>query len=45
MHLLNSIAYDVAVCMSQLFEYYFYSGFIFFGAENVSLLNIHNNLP
>ena len=45
MHLLNSIAYDVAVCMSQLFEYYFYSVFIFFGAENVSLLYIHNNLP
>jgi hypothetical protein len=35
MHLLNSIAYDVAVCMSQLFEYYFYSVFAFFGAENV----------
>lgn len=35
MHLLTSIAYDVAVCMSQLFEYYFYTVFVFFAAENV----------
>jgi len=35
MHLLKSIAYDVAVCMSQLFEYYFYSVFVFFASENV----------
>jgi len=35
MHLLKPIAHDVAICMSQLFEYYFYSVFVFFGAENV----------
>ncbi|CAG7824505.1 unnamed protein product, partial [Allacma fusca] len=34
MHLLKSIAYDVAVCMSQLFEYYFYVVFVYFGSEN-----------
>jgi len=35
MHLFDSIAYDVAVCMSQLFEYYFYAVFNFFTSENV----------
>jgi len=38
MHLLKSIAYDVAVCMSQLFEYYFYSVFMFFASEEVNVL-------
>ena len=37
MHLLKSISYDVAVGMSQLFEYYFYVVFVFFASENVSL--------
>ncbi|OXA57412.1 syndetin [Folsomia candida] len=34
MHLLKAIAYDVAISMSQLFEYYFYSVFVFFATEN-----------
>ncbi|CAL8147667.1 unnamed protein product [Orchesella dallaii] len=34
MHLLKSIAYDVAVCMCQLFEYYFYTIYVFFISEN-----------
>jgi hypothetical protein len=43
MHLLKSIAYDVAVCMSQLFEYYFYTVYVFFAAENVSeLISVHH---
>lgn len=36
MHLLKSIAYDVAVCMCQLFEYYFYTIYVFFISDNVS---------
>lgn len=35
MHLLKSIAYDVAVCMCQLFEYYFYTIYVFFISDNV----------
>lgn len=38
MHLLKSIAYDVAVCMCQLFEYYFYTIYVFFISDSVSLL-------
>jgi len=34
MHLLKSIAYDVAVCMCQLFEYYFYTIFVFFISDS-----------
>lgn len=45
MHLLKAIAYDVAISMSQLFEYYFYSVFVFFATENVSFLsNCKNSL-
>lgn len=36
MHLLKPIAYDVAISLSQLFEYYFYAVFVFFATENVN---------
>lgn len=47
MHLLKSIAYDVAVCMCQLFEYYFYTVYVFFISEDVSLMEFYfiRNLP
>ena len=40
MRLLKPIAFDVMTCMAQLFDFYLYTVYNFFGSELVSILFI-----
>ncbi|KAJ8298925.1 hypothetical protein KUTeg_022985 [Tegillarca granosa] len=47
MTVLKPIAFDVTVCLSQLFDYYLYTVFMFFGSNSLVMheKSINNRLP